>query len=468
MSDPRPPGGPGARPPSWTNPTDPAPGGGRPRIEPPYPSGAGERPLAPASAPPAASGGVRAPMPEGPATTPISSSSGQGSASAPSAVPPPAATPSPTPPAAASPPAYAPDYVRAGSAPPGRGGVGRPLVIGAVLAVLLGVLAALFLRPGTRERPRDDSAAVAANAERETGRGDEDGPAFGVAATREPYRAPDRQAVRDAYAQVGRVYQAEGVSGLARFGQECFRGLERASTYRDLDFCLAFDAFGAAITQRVSGGAPAAPDSYYGGTAARHQQVAQAVMGSQGDASARLIDIRRLAIEVARESGPAVRTGPSIAAREPPSPPAAVPERPTSSPPVIVYDQPPRSPSTTPPADVDRDLGAPVPFQVPVQVPVPSASEVAAARPARGGGPSFDCRRAVQQSERIVCADPALAALDRRLNAAYEDAIAAGADRRALRLEQDRWLALREAAAPDPRAVSDAYRRRIRELDAMP
>jgi uncharacterized protein len=66
-----------------------------------------------------------------------------------------------------------------------------------------------------------------------------------------------------------------------------------------------------------------------------------------------------------------------------------------------------------------------------------------------------------------VCDDGELAALDRRLNAAFEDAIAAGAPRRELRLEQDRWLAQREAAAPDRNAVRDAYRRRIRELDAL-
>jgi uncharacterized protein len=64
----------------------------------------------------------------------------------------------------------------------------------------------------------------------------------------------------------------------------------------------------------------------------------------------------------------------------------------------------------------------------------------------------------------MVCSRPELAAADRRLNEAYEDAIAAGADRAALRLEQDRWLALREGAAPDPNAVRDVYDRRIREL----
>jgi uncharacterized protein len=98
-------------------------------------------------------------------------------------------------------------------------------------------------------------------------------------------------------------------------------------------------------------------------------------------------------------------------------------------------------------------------------VAAPTAAEVAAARPARASGPSFKCRYARTASERMVCARPELAAADRRLNAAYENAIAAGADRASLRLEQDRWLAIREGAAPDPAAVRDVYERRIRELE---
>jgi uncharacterized protein len=97
----------------------------------------------------------------------------------------------------------------------------------------------------------------------------------------------------------------------------------------------------------------------------------------------------------------------------------------------------------------------------------PTAAEVAAARPQAGRGPSFNCRYARSVSERLVCDDPRLAALDRRLNAAYEDAIAAGVSRRRLRAEQDNWLLTREHAAPDPDAVEDAYRRRIEELRAL-
>jgi uncharacterized protein len=51
--------------------------------------------------------------------------------------------------------------------------------------------------------------------------------------------------------------------------------------------------------------------------------------------------------------------------------------------------------------------------------------------------------------------------------AEFAAAIAAGRDRSRLQLEQDAWLARREAAAPDPNAVADAYKRRIRQLRAM-
>ena len=97
----------------------------------------------------------------------------------------------------------------------------------------------------------------------------------------------------------------------------------------------------------------------------------------------------------------------------------------------------------------------------------PTAAEVAASRPARSAGPSFNCRYARTASERMVCSRQDLAAADRRLNEAYENAIAAGADRSALRREQDRWLATREAAAPDPDAVRDVYEQRIRELEGL-
>ena len=82
--------------------------------------------------------------------------------------------------------------------------------------------------------------------------------------------------------------------------------------------------------------------------------------------------------------------------------------------------------------------------------------------------PSFDCRYAGSLSEEMVCADPQLAAADRRLAQAYDRAVAAGVPRRYLRAEQDDWLAIREQAARrSPGAVADIYEQRTAELNDM-
>jgi uncharacterized protein YecT (DUF1311 family) len=327
----------------------------------------------------------------------------------------------------------------------------RMLLIGIAVAVVLGALFALLMRPnlnvGRDQRPAAAQEEEASAAER-----------FDIKQTREEYRAPDRDAVAQAYAKAGEVYQAEGVSGLARYGLQCFRVLEERSSYRQLDYCIAFDAFAAAMNQRVAGGQPAPPDSYFGQTAERHMAVAEAVMGPEGDASARLTDLRRIAIEVARLSGPAVLAAPG----------AGVP----AQPPLAAAPQAAPAGAAAPAAQIPAAQipAAQIPAAEPGRFPAvggPTAREVAAARPARGQGPSFNCRYARTNAERMVCGNADLAAADRRLNDAFENAIAAGADREALRLEQDRWLAQREGAAPDPEAVREAYERRTRELESL-
>lgn len=80
--------------------------------------------------------------------------------------------------------------------------------------------------------------------------------------------------------------------------------------------------------------------------------------------------------------------------------------------------------------------------------------------------PGFDCGGAASRAERMVCADAELARLDRRLNGAFNEAVAAGVPRRSLRLDQDDWLQAREDAARQagPEAVASVYRQRIAEL----
>lgn len=92
-------------------------------------------------------------------------------------------------------------------------------------------------------------------------------------------------------------------------------------------------------------------------------------------------------------------------------------------------------------------------------------------------GPSFDCARAETGAEKLVCADTALAALDRRVAARFAAAldVARGLDAGAaeaeatLRAYQRGWIGGRDECwkAADERAcVEDAYLRREAELVA--
>jgi len=96
--------------------------------------------------------------------------------------------------------------------------------------------------------------------------------------------------------------------------------------------------------------------------------------------------------------------------------------------------------------------------------PAPATTRLArATAPARSRtNPCYDLTTA---AERLVCGYPALAAQDRQLRAAYDRALSAGADRRDLDRAQALW---REASqnVSDRQALSERYRRRIRELEA--
>lgn len=104
----------------------------------------------------------------------------------------------------------------------------------------------------------------------------------------------------------------------------------------------------------------------------------------------------------------------------------------------------------------------------PVTARAPEPAPFAQPRRQAQADPSFNCRYARSTSEEMVCSDPQLAAADRRLNRAYERAIASGIPARELRAEQDDWLEIREdAARRSPRAVASVYEQRIRELNRL-
>jgi uncharacterized protein len=83
-------------------------------------------------------------------------------------------------------------------------------------------------------------------------------------------------------------------------------------------------------------------------------------------------------------------------------------------------------------------------------------------------GPAFDCAVAADTGERLVCSDPALAALDRQLAAVYADALTApGADTATLKATQRGWIRGRAdcwKADDKPTCVREAYLTRLVEL----
>jgi uncharacterized protein YecT (DUF1311 family) len=83
-------------------------------------------------------------------------------------------------------------------------------------------------------------------------------------------------------------------------------------------------------------------------------------------------------------------------------------------------------------------------------------------------GPAFNCGGALRRSERMICNDPVLSELDRRLNRSFTRAVRAGAPRAELRAIQDDWVFRRETVARhSAAALADYYRARIRQLDAL-
>jgi uncharacterized protein YecT (DUF1311 family) len=107
----------------------------------------------------------------------------------------------------------------------------------------------------------------------------------------------------------------------------------------------------------------------------------------------------------------------------------------------------------------------PAPAPSPAEEPAPAAIQLPPPAPLRA---SFDCATAQPGAEEAVCADPTLAAADRRLARAYRRVLESGMDPVELDGEQRDWLAIREdAASRSQRALAQVYAQRIAELDRM-
>jgi uncharacterized protein YecT (DUF1311 family) len=102
----------------------------------------------------------------------------------------------------------------------------------------------------------------------------------------------------------------------------------------------------------------------------------------------------------------------------------------------------------------------------PINLPAPPSADM----PTRAAtaNPTFDCDGANNRAERMICGDAGLAAADRRMDQAFQQALEAGVPFRVLQRQQRAWLRARNDAAFDGRdAVAAVYQDRIDELRQM-
>jgi hypothetical protein len=125
-------------------------------------------------------------------------------------------------------------------------------------------------------------------------------------------------------------------------------------------------------------------------------------------------------------------------------------------------------PTAAPVAPSARDRLAPAPQIVPLPPMRSTPQDPPVVRPGPAPQmvrPSFDCRSARTSSERAVCSNSSLAALDRDMAAQYRSAVANGSpdDRRLLVQTRDRFLMYRDRCGSD-QCIAATYRGRMREI----
>lgn len=104
--------------------------------------------------------------------------------------------------------------------------------------------------------------------------------------------------------------------------------------------------------------------------------------------------------------------------------------------------------------------------RAPAPAPAPDRGATATAPDRTGTQPSFDCRRARSRVERMICADPELARLDRDLGRLHARAKAATPDPAGFKRENDAEWRLRETMCQDRQCVLAWYAHRREQLQA--
>jgi len=138
-----------------------------------------------------------------------------------------------------------------------------------------------------------------------------------------------------------------------------------------------------------------------------------------------------------------------------------------ANPQVAMADRAPAPVSDSPALPPPPPPPPPAPTAAPSRqaAPRPAAPQPTAAPRAAAASPSFNCRVARSRSERMVCATPGLASLDRQMSSQFYSALSRGNERvRAdLRRTRDSFLRYRERCG-DEACIAQAYRDRMDEI----
>ena len=219
---------------------------------------------------------------------------------------------------------------------------------------------------------------------------------------------PDRAKIEAAYAAFSRAYRSRGMSGVAEYVHRCYASAAKTSSFEEVDFCVAFDQFGMELNAAaVSEWRVPSIDYFSRYTVQARQAAALGKLSFDSTANTSRLELVRL---LARDRMVEVARAAEARSAEETSDAAAV--------------------------------------------------EEVAQRP------SFDCTKAVTASDRVICATPALAALDVELAAEFEAALQRSGDPTELRADQRAWLGTR-AAVTDAQQLSGLYAERIATLKAV-
>lgn len=124
-----------------------------------------------------------------------------------------------------------------------------------------------------------------------------------------------------------------------------------------------------------------------------------------------------------------------------------------------------REVDTTEPSAVAMPESAIVSLPTVALPPIPTmAPEPALAIPPK---PSFNCAKASNSVERIICSDSELAQLDVQLSSAYKKGLLQSGDPSTLKADQLRWMREERAACSTVACLTSAYSSRVAGLNAL-